>query len=238
MTNNLQLRGVTSAIVLAGTMLTLAAFLHPMSPIEIHAQEPKCRFFRETGRAVCGKFLTFWQRYGGIIVFGLPISNEFNEESSVDGQVYNVQYFERAVFELHPENKPPYDVQLSHVGTFQYRTKYPQANIAGNLPLYPNGTYINVEESEGMRVSTFETADRPENVRAFYKDALVKVGWRLSIDKPDALRFGYDTDPSYAPCPENPNCPGGTVYEVYIEMKAAGRGKTLVKVYFKETGPR
>ena len=31
-----------------------------------------------------------------------------------------VQYFERAVFEYHPENQPPYDVLLSQLGKFRY----------------------------------------------------------------------------------------------------------------------
>jgi hypothetical protein len=35
-----------------------------------------------------------------------------------------VQYFERAVMEYHPENKVPYDVLLSQLGTFQYKAKY------------------------------------------------------------------------------------------------------------------
>jgi hypothetical protein len=35
-----------------------------------------------------------------------------------------VQYFERAVFEYHPENAAPYDVLLSQLGTFRYRDKY------------------------------------------------------------------------------------------------------------------
>jgi endonuclease YncB( thermonuclease family) len=36
-----------------------------------------------------------------------------------------VQYFERAVFERHPENAPPYDVLLSQLGRFSYAVKYP-----------------------------------------------------------------------------------------------------------------
>ena len=49
---------------------------------------------------------------------------EFMEKSELNGQTYLVQYFERAVFEYHPENQPPYDVLLSQLGTFQYREKY------------------------------------------------------------------------------------------------------------------
>lgn len=35
-----------------------------------------------------------------------------------------MQYFERAVFEKHPENAAPYDVLLSQLGTFQFKAKY------------------------------------------------------------------------------------------------------------------
>jgi hypothetical protein len=33
-----------------------------------------------------------------------------------DGQEYTVQWFERARFEHHPENDPPYDVLLGLLG--------------------------------------------------------------------------------------------------------------------------
>ena len=40
-----------------------------------------------------------------------------------------MQYFERAVFEYHPENAgTQYDVLLSHLGTFRYTAKYPADN--------------------------------------------------------------------------------------------------------------
>jgi hypothetical protein len=45
--------------------------------------------------------------------------------SQTDGKPYTVQYFERAVFEKHPENPPPYNVLLSLLGTFTYQKKYP-----------------------------------------------------------------------------------------------------------------
>jgi len=35
-----------------------------------------------------------------------------------------VQYFERAVFELHPENKVPYDVLLTQLDRTRYQQKY------------------------------------------------------------------------------------------------------------------
>jgi hypothetical protein len=80
--------------------------------------------FAETGKRVGGKFLAYWQQNGGLAQQGYPISDEFMEKSDLNGQTYLVQYFERAVFELHPENQPPFDVLLSQLGTFQYREKY------------------------------------------------------------------------------------------------------------------
>jgi hypothetical protein len=43
-----------------------------------------------------------------------------------------VQYFERAVFEFHPENQPPHDVLLSQLGTFRFKTKYPSGDPSGD----------------------------------------------------------------------------------------------------------
>jgi|GEM_PF-594374 len=92
--------------------------------------------FKETGKRVGGKFLSYWQSHGGLTQQGYPISEEFTEVSDLDGKTYTVQYFERAVFELHPENKPPHDVLLSQLGTFQFRSKYPAGEpvIGGGRP--------------------------------------------------------------------------------------------------------
>ncbi|PZS04626.1 MAG: hypothetical protein DLM69_01620 [Candidatus Chloroheliales bacterium] len=82
-------------------------------------------YFPETGHTVEGRFLQYWQQHGGLAQQGYPISNELQERSDTDGKVYTVQYFERAVFELHPENQPPNDVLLSLLGSFSYKQKYP-----------------------------------------------------------------------------------------------------------------
>jgi hypothetical protein len=74
---------------------------------------------------VSGKFLDYWTNHGGLAQQGYPISQEMQEVSDIDGRTYTVQYFERAVFELHPENQPPYDVLLSLLGTIRYQGKYP-----------------------------------------------------------------------------------------------------------------
>jgi hypothetical protein len=81
--------------------------------------------FQETGFAICAPMESYWQQYGGLQQFGFPISDALSEKSGLDGNWYTVQYFERAVFELHPENPPPYDVLLSQLGTLQYKKTYP-----------------------------------------------------------------------------------------------------------------
>jgi len=72
-------------------------------------------YFKETGHNTSAAFYTYWQQHGGLFVNGYPISEESRELSS-DGKAYTVQYFERARFESHPENSPPYNVLLGFLG--------------------------------------------------------------------------------------------------------------------------
>lgn len=73
-------------------------------------------FFTETGHNLSNAFLSYWQRNGGLAVFGYPISEEFAEVSPTDGNTYSVQYFERNRFEWHPERDPQFNVQLGLLG--------------------------------------------------------------------------------------------------------------------------
>jgi Tol biopolymer transport system component len=92
-------------------------------------QEPReiCQYFDQTGFNVCGSFLAYWSASGldlgepgistaeSLALFGLPLTGEF-EATLADGTTRIVQWFERARFELHPENDPPYDVLLTRLG--------------------------------------------------------------------------------------------------------------------------
>jgi outer membrane protein assembly factor BamB len=89
-------------------------------------EEPGSVLFPETGKRVGGQFLQYWQSHGGLLQQGYPISDEFTETSDLDGKQYTVQYFERAVFEYHPENPAPYTVLLSQLGTFRYKARQGQ----------------------------------------------------------------------------------------------------------------
>ena len=90
--------------------------------------QPGCRFFAETQHTVCGAILAAWRANGrefdgqagksegeNLALFGLPLS-EPQVETLSDGRQYTVQWFERARFELHPENAPPYHVLLGLLG--------------------------------------------------------------------------------------------------------------------------
>lgn len=89
-------------------------------------------FFPQTQHTTRGKFRAYWETHGGLAQQGYPISDEFLEKSSFNGQIYTVQYFERAEFEYHPENKPPYDMLLSQLGTNQYNVNY--GSLGDSIP--------------------------------------------------------------------------------------------------------
>jgi hypothetical protein len=86
-----------------------------------------CRFFAETGHSVCGEILRAWRASGlefdgqagtseaeSLALFGLPLSSPQVEETP--SGTYTVQWFERARFEIHPENAAPYNVLLGLLG--------------------------------------------------------------------------------------------------------------------------
>ncbi len=71
------------------------------------------RHFPETGHTVRKNFLAFWQQFGGLPVFGYPITDEFTDAQTG----FVTQYFERARFEYHPGAWPShYDVLLGLLG--------------------------------------------------------------------------------------------------------------------------
>lgn len=55
--------------------------------------DPDVRLFEQSGHTLRGPFRRFWERNGGLAIFGLPLT----EQLWIDGHV--VQYFERARFE-------------------------------------------------------------------------------------------------------------------------------------------
>ena len=111
------------------------------SPVQAQGQPQGRRFFPETGKTVQGRFLQYWEQSGGLPQQGYPLSEEMQERSVIDGKTYTMQYFERAVFEHHPENKAPFDVLLSQLGTMRFKAKYPAGDPGSTTPP-PSGTPV------------------------------------------------------------------------------------------------
>ena len=87
----------------------------PFQPIPDY-QTTGCDYFDLTDHRVCAGFKAYWETHGGLPVFGYPLSEEFSERNPDTGQTYTVQYFERARFEWHPENQPPWNILGGHLG--------------------------------------------------------------------------------------------------------------------------
>jgi hypothetical protein len=87
----------------------------PSEPVS-DPQNPLITYFPLVGHTLWGGFRDYWNAHGGLGQFGYPITEQFQEANPTDGKMYTVQYFERARFEWHPENKPPFDVLLGLLG--------------------------------------------------------------------------------------------------------------------------
>jgi len=139
-----------------------------------------CRAFAETGHTVCGEILASWRASGleldgragkteaeSLALFGMPLSGVMTETLG-DGKEYQVQWFERARFELHPENQPPYNVLLGLLGN-----EVRDAVAVINTP--PVQLVLRLEElPPGFTVES-SSADNLEEVAQNYRDPAVAL---------------------------------------------------------------
>lgn len=100
------------AMVLAAVVMLCAGLLSPRAAVA--QSDQLCFDVPGITNCIRGRFLQYWRDNGGLPVFGYPITPEFREETP-EG-IFVVQYFERNVFEFHPENARPYDVLLGRLG--------------------------------------------------------------------------------------------------------------------------
>jgi hypothetical protein len=85
-----------------------------------------CEYFEQTDKYLCFGFRSYWQQYGGLEIFGYPITNEIQEDG------LTVQYFERARLEWHPGVWPErHDVLQGRLGAEITR------DMAGEGPFAP-----------------------------------------------------------------------------------------------------
>ena len=127
-----------------------------------------CRVFAETGHAVCGDILKAWRANGlqidgkkavsdaeSLALFGMPLSGLMTETLS-DGKQYQVQWFERARFELHPENPAPYNVLLGLLGNEVTSKPAAPPTPAPHNPLYDVQTIGPMTSSYPAKSSTLQ----------------------------------------------------------------------------------
>lgn len=104
--------------ILVLPLIAAALLARPRLPVRAQTPEDQPRCFADEAPAITacisGRFRTFWEANGGLQVFGYPLT-EAAPQTTADG-AFTTQYFERARFELHPENQPPYDVLLGRLG--------------------------------------------------------------------------------------------------------------------------
>jgi len=179
-----------------------APFVGVAQPSDLSATK---LYFPETKHTLTGKILEYWNRYGGLQQFGYPLSEAFNEVST-DGKTYQVQYFERARFEVHPEKAAPYEVELGLLGVQQYKTT-PIA--ADKLPFAPPSGVTSTKD-------TYTAGSLQEPDTMFCNEANTVVAQRFcaavtfqdQMILPDDKENWYPTIPWYVPTLEN----GGSFY--------------------------
>lgn len=86
----------------------------PQSVAAADAELRTPRYFADTGFWVQGAFREYWETHGGLYIFGYPITSTFDDDG-----IYR-QYFERAIFEYHPEHAgTEYEVLLMRLGAIR-----------------------------------------------------------------------------------------------------------------------
>ena len=100
---------------LLGTLCLLAALLllstaAQAAPAPAPLSNDLVAYFPQTGHYVRAAIKQFFDVNGGVGVFGLPLTEVFTEDG------LQVQYFERARFELHADQPPESRVQLTQIG--------------------------------------------------------------------------------------------------------------------------
>lgn len=109
----------------------------PIPPEKAPRNSPFQRYFPETGHIVAYSFLNFYDKNGGLDIFGYPISEMRLENGRM------VQYFQRTRLEWHPERPSGDRVVIGGLGN-AYIQKFPvpeearkprQANNPAAVPL-------------------------------------------------------------------------------------------------------
>lgn len=102
----------TAALLLVLALAGLA--FHPVAtPVAQADTTDLIRYYPETGHSISFEIKDFFDAHGGLDVLGFPLT-----EVIIDSQTgMQVQYFERARIELHPELPPEHYITLTRIGS-------------------------------------------------------------------------------------------------------------------------
>ncbi|GAA5529421.1 hypothetical protein [Herpetosiphon gulosus] len=93
------------------------------------------RYYPESQHSLGGLFEQYWQKNGGLAVFGYPQSEEFSQINADTGKTYTVQLLERQRYEHHPELAgTPYEVSLGRLGAERLTTLKRNWQNEGDTP--------------------------------------------------------------------------------------------------------
>jgi Domain of unknown function DUF11 len=87
-------------------------------------------YLQATKHYLSNGFLAYWLQNGSVLNFGYPISEEFSENGMT------VQYFQRAVFEYHPENPEAYVILTRSLGRELDKAEPPASSSPSDGSIY------------------------------------------------------------------------------------------------------
>jgi len=153
-------------------------------PTVAFAQSPDSRWFPVTGHTVSGAFLDFWQRQGGLPVFGYPLTDQLQESGR------DAQYFERQRFEAHAENARPYNILLGRLGAellarrgIDWQTDIPAAQPNSACLWFAQTRHNVCDQSGGAGFRTYWTRHGLEfdgRAGASFAESLALFGYPLT----------------------------------------------------------
>jgi hypothetical protein len=142
----------------------------PVSPGPVAS----CLWFQQTQHNVCDQapnsgFKQYWTTHGlefdgragksygeSLALFGVPVTEPFQQ--TINGEIFQVQWFERARFEWHPGNVDPYRVLLGRLGAEVQSTPAPMPSVL---------SYASQDSPADLLASFYNAINRQEYQRAY-----------------------------------------------------------------------
>ncbi len=218
-------RGLLALLLIVMLVLTVL-------PASTARAQQRIFYFPQTGHYLRGAFLSYWEREGGLPIFGYPITEEYIR--SADGRL--VQYFERARFELVVEGPDRARVEIGLIGReylnarrLFFQPVAPVRNTAtvryfpetghtirgafknfwerrGDLPIF--GYPLSEEVRETLEDGSVRTVQYFERARFELHGRNVELGLLGTFLAPCALRAGLPPNaPPAGPLPEGDPTP-------------------------------